>query len=159
MTRGFSLVEVMLTAAVLGLGAIALAHTHNQAHRGVVASRLQTAALRIAEQRIEHLATIPIDRLAGCAGPVTGCRTDRSTLAPVLGNVGAFRCTQLVDEMDFHDPNVTTQGRFRVDTVVAAHPDPRQQVGALVISVSVCWTDQTGHVQQVMLQRMAIPEV
>ena len=157
--RGMTLVEVMLTSAVLAIGMVALVHTFSQAQNGSRSSRLRTAALRIAEQRIERLSTEPVARLARCVGPVTGCRTNRSTLAAPLGNVGSYRCTQSVDGMDFHDPTAASQGRFRVDTAVQAHPDPRQQVGALVIAVSVCWTASDGLVEQVQVQRMVVPEL
>lgn len=156
-----TLVEVMLTSGVLAIGMVALAHTYNQAETGSRSSRLRTAALRIAEQRVERLATAPVARLARCVGPVTGCRATRSTLAPVLGNVGTYQCTQLVDRMGFHDPTgvVASGGRFRIDTAVQDHPDPRQQIGAVVIAVSVCWTRSDGQVEQVLVQRMVVPEV
>ena len=157
--RGLTLVEVMLTSAVLAIGMVALAHTYSRAQTGMRASRLKTAALRIAEQRLERLSTLPVDRISACVGPVTGCRSNRSTLAPVLGNVGTYLCTQNVDEMGFADPTALTTGRFRVDTAVQTHPDPRQQAGAMIVTVSVCWTPTPGVVDQVQLQRMIVPEV
>ena len=153
------MVEVMLTSAVLAVGMVALAHTYNRAQTGMRTSRLRTAALRIAEQRIEQLSTVPVGRLAGCVSPAVGCRSDLRTLAPVLGNVGSYRCTQYVDEMGFHDPTATLTGKYRIDTGVQAHPDPRQQSGALVVSISVCWTTNDGRIDQVQLQRMIVPEV
>lgn len=158
-TRGLTLVEVMLTSAVLAIGMVALVHTFTQAQAGMRSSRLKTAALRIAEQRLERLSTLPVSRLAGCAGPALGCRTSMSALAPVLGNVGTFLCTQNVDEMGFTDPTAVTAGQFRVDTSVLAHPDPRQQAGAMILSVSVCWTPVPGFVEQIQLQRLLVPEV
>ena len=157
--QGLTLVEVLVTSAVLGVGMVALAHTYNRAQSGVRQSRLGTAAIRIAEQRLERLATLPVARLAGCAGPATGCRSNRTTFAPVLGNVGTYRCTQNVDGMGFHDPTALSTGLFRVDTSVSAHPDPRQQTGALVITVSVCWSPAPQQVEQIQLQRMVVPEV
>ncbi|MEM7675066.1 MAG: prepilin-type N-terminal cleavage/methylation domain-containing protein [Myxococcota bacterium] len=157
--RGLTLIEVMLTAAVLGVGIVALVATYNRAQVGVRSSRFKMSALRIAQQRLEHLATMPIERLASCAGPIGGCRRDRAAMAPVLGNVGNYRCTQNVDGMGFHDPMATANGQFRIDTSVQPHPDPRQQAGAVVVTVSVCWTDQPGLVEQVQVQRMVVPEV
>lgn len=157
--RGLTLVEVMATAAVLGIGMMALTKTYTHAREGSRGSRLRTAAVRIAEQRLERLSTLPVERIAGCVGPTTGCRVNRDALAPVLGNVESYRCTQAVDEMGFIDPAASTTGQFRVDTVVENHPDPRQQAGARVVYVSVCWTSLAGQVEQVQLQRMVVPEV
>ncbi|MEL7368241.1 MAG: prepilin-type N-terminal cleavage/methylation domain-containing protein [Myxococcota bacterium] len=157
--RGLTIVEVMLTAAVLGIGIVAVVATYNRTQVGVRSSRFKTSALRIAQQRLEYLATMPIGRLAACAGPVTGCQRDRSAMAPVLGNVGNYRCTQNVDGMGFHDPTALATGQYRIDTSVQPHPDPRQQAGAVVVTVSVCWTAQPGLVEQVQVQRMVVPEV
>ncbi len=148
-----------MTTAVLGIGVVALGHTYQRAQTGLRGSRLSAAAIRIAEQRLEQLATRPVDRLEACVGPITGCRQDRTRMAPVLGNVAAYRCTQTVDEMGFHDPTANSTGRFRIDTAVMPHPDPRQQNGALILSVSVCWQSSQAEVEQVQLQRMLVPEV
>ena len=157
--RGLSLVEAMLTTVVLGIGVMSVANTFRQASTGVRGSRLATEAMRIAEQRLERLSTVPANRLAVCAGPVTGCRATREQFASELGAAGTFRCTQYVDEMGFHDPTAVTTGKYRVDTAVQAHTDPRQQSGALVVTVSVCWASADRVVEQVQLQRMIVPEV
>jgi hypothetical protein len=48
---------------------------------------------------------------------------------------------------------------YRLDTSVVPHPDPGQQTGAQVVTVSACWTDLDGSVHEVQVQRMLVPEV
>ena len=49
-----------------------------------------------------------------------------------------------------------TAGNTSIDTIVAPHPSATQGADARLISVSVCWTDASGAVQQVMMQRLAL---
>jgi type IV pilus assembly protein PilV len=56
---GFTLVESMLTVAIMGIGLLALAGLQVTALRGNDLSRRMTTAVSIAEQRLEQLKNTP----------------------------------------------------------------------------------------------------
>src|SRR5688572_17810828 len=53
--RGFSLIEVMMTSLILGVGVVGLASMYTSSARGVGSSRHRETATQIAVQRIERL--------------------------------------------------------------------------------------------------------
>ena len=50
-------------------------------------------------------------------------------------------------------------GRFRVDTSIDVPTGSAQQAGALVVTVSVCWSEDGRTIRQLALERMLVPEV
>jgi type IV pilus assembly protein PilV len=155
-SRGFSLIEVMMTSVILGVGVLGLVNMYTSSARGVGTSRHRETATQIALQRIERLTTSPTETLPACGGLV-GCRATPAALAPELAPADQFECTQYVSDMGSTEPTGgDDQGGYRLDTIVAPHPSSTQGSDARLISVSVCWTDASGLIQQVMMQRLAL---
>lgn len=149
----------MVTAIVLGIGVMGLVSLYGSAGRGVTMSRDQTTALELGRQRLERLSTATVDDLPACAGP-PACRDDLSSFAAKKGAAGAYPCTQYVDGMDAQAPaGGQATGRFRIDTSVDVPTGGTQQAGALILSVSVCWSEDGRTVRQLLLERMLVPEV
>jgi hypothetical protein len=155
---GFSLVETLVSVALLGVGIVALLRLHDASISGTTISRARAAATGIALDRIERLGTAPAVTLPECEGPV-GCRASTSEPRSALQAAGDFACTRYVDDMGQLDGPAPASGRFRVDTVVAAHPGAGQQHGGMMVTVSVCWRDEAGALQEVRAQRLMLPEV
>ena len=155
--RGFSLVEVMVASAILGVGVIAATKMFSSGVDGVSWTKNRSAATNIAIQRLEMLGTMGIDQLPACVGQV-GCKAGFNSVAPVLANAGTYACTRMLDDMIGDPDTANATGKYRVDTVVEAHPDVGRQAEARLVTVSVCWTDDTD-VHQVQLNRLFIPNV
>ena len=142
-TRGFSLVEVMVAAMILGIGVMAGIRVFGSSIDGVTSGRSRSTAATIATQRLESLGTQGVDKLPSCTGAV-GCMVSPSQMATQLPN----GCTEMISE----------GGLYRVDTIVAPHPDTARQPGARIATISVCWTeDQTVH--QVQFNRIFVPNL
>ncbi|MGF1511893.1 MAG: prepilin-type N-terminal cleavage/methylation domain-containing protein [Myxococcota bacterium] len=157
--RGFSLVEVMVSSLLLGLGVAALVELFTSSSSGLRISRNRSVATQLALQRLEQLAAFGIDGLPGC-GFGTGCREGITTLAAPQSAAAGFDCTQLVSDTGFSGEQAGDQnGRFRVDVSEVPHPDPNQIPGATLLRVSVCWSDRGNTIQQVQLERLVVPEV
>lgn len=153
------MVEVLISTLVLGIAIAGLTGTFTSSQRGMVAIRSRSSAKEIAGQRIERLATQMASDLPACDGPAS-CRSTSGELADDQASAGAFQCTQYVDDMELPDPTQATgrYGRYRIDTSVAAHPDPRQP-DAKVVTVSVCFANQTGQIEEVQARRTIVPGV
>lgn len=157
---GFSFVEVLVSCALLGIGLLGLVDLHMSSLRGLGRGRFATGAKEVATQRGEHLATQAADlaTMPSCpagGGPV-GCFQDRNNLAP------AKTCTQWLGDPDVPTPSgasIAGAGprQFRMDTVIGPHPDATNHAAALLVTVSVCWTDESGIVEQVQARRMIVP--
>ncbi len=158
-SRGFSLIEVMVTSVILGMGVIGVANLFTSSARGVGTSRMRETATQVALQRLERLATSPAAALPTCGG-VVGCRATGEAMMPDLGtSPDLYECTQYVDDMGPSDPTARTTGGlagYRLDTVVSPPPSLTQNDDARLISVSVCWTDTSGRIQQVLMQRLSL---
>lgn len=151
--RGFSLLEVMISAAVLGVGVLAGVRLFTTGVEGNAWTRSRSTATTMAIQRLEQLGTRGVDLLpAGCTGPV-GCKAGQQELAPPVP------CTQQVDEMNVDVSVSEPNGKYRVDTVVEPHPDGGRQLGARVVTVSVCWQDPDGSVHEAQLDRLFVPNI
>lgn len=158
--RGVSLIETMVSAAILGIGVISLANTFFSTEKGITLSKKRVAAMEIAQQRVERFAARPLADVPQCV-VLQGCRFDRYTYAPLKSAVGSFACSEMQEGMSSRPEgsSLAATGEYRVDTVVEPHPDPNQQVGAITVSVNVCWVNGDGEVQEVQAQRLLVPEV
>jgi hypothetical protein len=147
----------MVTSVILGLGIVGLTSMYTTSARGVGSSRALETATQIALSRVERLATTPTDQLPVCGG-VVGCRASPTEMAQELApSAGSFQCSQYVDDSGAHDGATRgSEGGYRLDTIVAPHPSVTQNSDARIVSVSVCWTDGSGRVQQVLMQRLAL---
>jgi hypothetical protein len=147
----------MVSSGLVGVGMLGVLNLTFVSQSGAVSSRSISTAKELAAQRLESLSTMAADRLPACAGAV-GCRASATTARTPLAPVAGFQCTQQVPGMELVDPSAAAVGTFRVDTVVAVHPGAQQQVGARLVTVSVCWTDEDGRVQELRAQKMMVPE-
>jgi prepilin-type N-terminal cleavage/methylation domain-containing protein len=152
---GFSLVEVLVGSGILAIGVLAGVRLYTKGAERSAFSRSRTAALEMATQRLEWLGTKDFDDLPACSG-ATSCRSGGGFGSP-LAAAGTFQCTQYSDGMELPDPDTVTDGSFRIDTVVSNHPDTARQANTRLVTVSVCWQDQSGRVQQAQVRRVVIP--
>lgn len=155
---GFSLIEALVASAVLGVAVTCLTQMYTTSVRGYVTSARLQEAVEIAAQRAEQLATMSADDLPACTGP-TSCRSNNTTMASELSPASGFACTSRVDAPAVVGPSGTASSgqRFRIDTVVGAHPDGNRQPDARLVTVSVCWSDPAGFVHEVQAQRLMVP--
>jgi prepilin-type N-terminal cleavage/methylation domain-containing protein len=170
--RGFSLVEVMISVGVLGIGLAGLISLHMSSLVGLHKGQRVSMAQEIAMQQTEYLETeataatgvleavLPSCPTSNASDPI-GCRVDTTKLAPVKP------CTVFVDDPNVPDPSGSAPGVFgapamspfayRADTVIVPHPDAIGFPNALVATVSVCWTDELQIVRQISTTRVIIP--
>jgi prepilin-type N-terminal cleavage/methylation domain-containing protein len=161
--RGFSLIEVMISAGVLGIGLAGVIQLHVSSVRGLASGRSISLAGEIASQRVEFIGGRDIDvaSLPTCprgASGVVDCRANK-------GNFTATKtCSTWLAESDVptpagleipSEPNVG----YRRDLVIEAHPDTLNHNGSFLAIVSVCWRDSSGNVQQIQSQRLLIPGI
>jgi len=155
-------VELAVATGILGVGLFGLTQLHGSAIGGVARSEGIAGANEVAAQRAELLSTLDADDVAACTGAVGCMQLGGGAFLPRLASAGGFPCTRWVDGADVPDPGgmLSAEGvRFRVDTVVADHPDPARQPRARLLTVSVCWQDKHGTVRQVQTQRLLVPGV
>lgn len=176
--RGFSLIEAMISAAVLGIALVGLVEMHTTSIRGTAKAEDVGRATEIARQLADRVASQPLDQMPGCGSAIvplaqTGCR---GTPGPgrVLANAKpGLDCTRIVNEdavtnalsgdietltsVDPTLPSGTSPGAFRVDTWLSAHPNGA--AGTALVNVWVCWRDPSGAVQEVATQRVKIEGV
>jgi prepilin-type N-terminal cleavage/methylation domain-containing protein len=82
---GFSLAEVLVATAVLTIGLMAVAIGFQQAGSGVAVGGGETAAVFLAEQRIEQLRAVAMSDFAG-ASLAAGTTTEHCVAGHVSGN-------------------------------------------------------------------------
>lgn len=151
--RGFSLLEVMIAAAILGIGVLAGVRLYTAGVEGSSWTRSRSIATNIAIQRLEQLGAQGVDLLpAGCSGPV-GCKATQQTFA------SAVPCSRRVNGMNSDVTVSVPNGKYRVDTVIEPHPDGARQPGARVVTVSVCWQDPDRTVHEAQLDRLFVPNI
>jgi type II secretory pathway pseudopilin PulG len=158
--RGFSLIEAMIAGAILTISIVGLARLYTSAARGVAASNAISEAVDVASQTTELFSTMDPDDVPLCAGAV-GCRVQGGQAwASELAAVGAFACTRWVDGPAVPEAATGTHRRgtkYRLDAVVEDHPDAAREADARLVTVSVCWADETGRVHEIRLRRMLVP--
>lgn len=157
--RGFTLVEVLISAVLLGIGVMALAELHASSIRGVKEGASITAATQIATQVMETLSAQAADDMVLPVCPnngARGCRANDRDLEPPKA------CTSWLATAEVPDPNgdsqtgATGEG-YRVDTVIEVHPSVADFPNAVLITTSVCWMDRTGGVHELQTQRVLSP--
>lgn len=152
-----TLVETMIAAGVLGVAVLGLVQLHTTSTRQNARLRDLATARALAGQRLERLATRPVDRLAACPGPA-GCRNRVDSLRATKGTVDGYACTDFADGPSVAAPGASGIGKFRIDTTVEGHPDPTQFPEARILTVSVCFLDTQEQIREVRAERMLVPE-
>jgi prepilin-type N-terminal cleavage/methylation domain-containing protein len=152
--RGFSLVEIVVSMGLLGIGVAAGIQLFDATARSTMHTRSKTSSMQLAEERLEYLGTRDLSDLPSCAG-TADCRAGVRTYNPALTASGGYQCTQYAGGQAILDPyDAASTGMYRIDTIIEAHPDPTREPNARLITVSVCWTDERGNVQQVQERRL-----
>lgn len=160
--------------AVLMIASLGLLQLHGTIIRGIATSEDFSVALDVANQRLDELAIVGTAGLPVCTAGVNGpgCQfgVGSNQYQPQIINAPTgYLCTRFVDSAEVimangapvpstanFDPN--NPARFRVDTVVQAHPDPALFPEARLVTVSVCWTDPSNQVRQIQSRRYVVPE-
>jgi prepilin-type N-terminal cleavage/methylation domain-containing protein len=138
--RGFTLIEVMISAALLGFGVLAGVRLFGSSTKGTAYVRDRAIATTLVVEQMERMGTQGMERLPSCPG-LAGCRASTTLLAPPVA------CSALIEN------------KFRVDTVINEHPDKDRQRNARIATVSSCWTDVHGVVHEAQLERLFVPEI
>ena len=173
-SEGFKLLEALVAMAVLITASLGILQLHGTIIRGIASSEDFSAALDVANQRLDELTIIGTEALPICAAGVNGpgCQfgIGSSQYRPQITTApDGYLCTRFVDSTEVimangaslpATPNfdVTAPARFRVDTVVETHPDPGLYPEARMVTVSVCWTDAGNQVRQIQSRRYVVPE-
>ena len=152
-----TLVETLIAAGVLGVAVLGLVRLHTTSSRQSASLRDLTIARALAAQRLERLATRPVERLAACEGPA-GCREGIDTLRASKGEVDGYACTDFAEGPSVAAPGTNAIGKFRIDTTVENHPDPAQHPEARILTVSVCFRDAYEQIREIRAERMLLPE-
>jgi prepilin-type N-terminal cleavage/methylation domain-containing protein len=153
--RGFSIVEVMLSVGLLGVGIAAAVRLFHEAQNRTSWTTQRTTGMQLALERLEYLGTRDLSNLPACTGPLA-CRASATTMQAALSPAASgYQCTQYTSGQTILDPySATSLASYRIDTVVQPHPDVTRESNAQVVTVSVCWTDQSGQVQQAQGRRL-----
>lgn len=173
---GFSLIEAMISAAILGLALMGLVQLHKTSIQGTVKATAMGRASEVARQLAETASSVDFADLPPClpgAGPAgavlgpapQGCR---GSIAPstVWAGQKANGCTYYVESAAIPsvDPGYNPDGavnptlKYRVDIAVSQHPDngvpPSNYPDTAVVTVWVCWEDERGIVQELSTTRL-----
>lgn len=141
--RGFSLLESMVAAGVLGIGLIGLVRLHTSTLHGMRASRDLSSAADIAGQLAEFIAAQPVSGpLSTCApqGADEGCRQGTSGLArgfspTIRHSANGEPCTWWFEGSAMQDGN-KQMPPFATDPVTAAQKGYTYRVDEVVISAA-----------------------
>lgn len=127
--RGFTLVELLVAMAVLGVGLVAVASGFSYGLAGVEAGKQQTTATFLAEHRLEQVkgtafasitaATFPAEDY----GAITGAPSYRRTVS-VTDTPGGVANTKLIEVAVFYRPVtgwgvLTAERQVRLSTLMA----------------------------------------
>ena len=169
---GFSLIEAMVAAAILGFALVGLVQLHKSSMRGTARATNLGRASEVARQLAETAASQDFTQLPNCApgagpaggqlpAPPAGCR---ATVEPsgVFAGVKPGSCTFYVDAAAVpsvdpglnNDAAVNPQLRYRVDTAISQHPDTNNYPDTAVVTVWVCWLDEGGLVREISTSRL-----
>ncbi|MEO1227562.1 MAG: type II secretion system protein [Myxococcota bacterium] len=155
--RGFTLIEVMTSALVLGVGVMAAVKVYSAGTKGRARVAQRTMAERAVERRLDSLEAKGAQRLPVCTGDKS-CVDTAGELTPMKSSAGAYPCTQLMDRSSLKNREASTaDGKMRMDTRTWAHTDSEQDTTSQMVKVSVCWRDTEGRVHEVHGTRLVMP--
>lgn len=165
--RGFSLLEALISAGVLGIALVGLVQMHATSMKGTAKAEDIGRAAELARQYADQYASLPVTALPACGGigfvmdPTipNGCR---ATLGPGPGMQAPKpnNCTVLVPSDATPDasgnlPSAAGDGNpYRVDLMMAQHPTGA--TGLMQMHVWVCWRDADGLVNEVHTTRTRV---
>lgn len=164
---GFSLVEALIAAGVLGVALTALVRLHQSSIRGTVASARIGDASEVARQIADHFSIRAVDTPLGCpnqAAPIAALPTCAAIYGTIPGGVcnSVDTCDPLGCTFDFDVSGTPAPagagpplpGRFRVRLVEGANPAGE----GFRVAVVVCWNDpNSGGTRTVVTDRLSVP--
>lgn len=155
--RGFSLVEVMTSTVVLGIGVMAAVRVYGAGSAGRDQSKTRAEASKLVDQRLDALEAVGASNLPACtAGPKT-CRNPAGEWTPKKSPVGRYPCSQVLSRPSLKNRQTSqAAGKMRLDTRVWAHGDGDQRQDSRLVKVSVCWKNRKGRVMQVTGTRLVL---
>lgn len=177
--RGFSVLEVMIATAVLGIAMAGLVKLHRAAIRGMKTTNDITVAEDIAEQVADEVAaqdpaTLPTatNGVASTCNVPGGCKAGGGGFQRAFGANKPANCTFWVNsagtarrgttgQMDnaviisTQAAAITAGANYRVDKVVMPHPSPSSK--GTIVDVYTCWLDEGQIVREVHTRRVVGP--
>ncbi|MCB9654764.1 MAG: hypothetical protein H6729_11605 [Deltaproteobacteria bacterium] len=153
------MLETIAAALVLGVGTLAITRSFTVSQQELSWTRSHAIARNLARQRLADFSTKRVEDLPACVGTL-GCRASRTEMNAELGVVGSFACTQYSDGLTILPDSGTSssEGLFRIDTVVADHPEIARFPTGHILTVSVCWRDQHGAIQEVQSRQVVLSD-
>lgn len=109
--RGFTLAEILIAVAVIGIGIAAVGMGFGIATRGVETGRQQTTAVLLAEQRIEQLRARII---ASFTDPLVVAGTTQEAYY-TIPNAPGYRRQTIIGDIDPNADGIMDLKRIRVD--------------------------------------------
>lgn len=152
----------MVSAGILGIGLIGLVNLYGASTSGALRARRLSVATEIARQESAMLLAEGADptgpTTCPAAGSTIGCRGADRRLAT------AKPCTVWLRDADVPTESGVilrdeTASSFRRDLVVTAHPDTANHPDAQVATISVCYTDESGTLQELQAVHLLVPGV
>lgn len=151
-SRGFSMIEVMISVVVLGFGLMALAALQTSLIRSSAETKAQTVALQLAKDKLEDLRSF--GTLAGYQAVTTG--TD--TVNDSNGNLGGVNYSRAWTVTRFgYQPS--TSAFAAIATLTGPTPAANASGVAFTanneykrVAITVSWTDANGATQSIGLE-------
>jgi prepilin-type N-terminal cleavage/methylation domain-containing protein len=109
--RGFTLAEILVAVAVIGIGLAAISMGFGIATSGVETGRQQTTAVLLAEQRVEQLRALVV---ANFADPAVAAGTAQEAYNAIPNGAG-YRRQTVIGDVDSNGDGVADMKRVRVD--------------------------------------------
>ena len=180
---GFSVVEALVAAAILGVALVGIVQLHGASIRGTAKAERIGRASEVARQIAELYATTEPGALPLCPpGPTVAPPPEPAGCKSAIAVTTAFAaekpaCTFWVQGGP-STPSINDAGaaagaivaqatagpagpqpsQFRIDIGVSAHPDatapPNNFPDAVMLTVWVCWRDEVGIVHEVRTRRI-----
>lgn len=151
-SRGFSMVEVMISVVVLGFGLMALAALQTSLIRSSVETKAQTVALQLAKDKLEDLRSF--GTLVGYQAVTTGA----DTINDSNGNLGGVDYSRAWTVTRFgYQPSAGTFAPIATLT----GPTPAANASGVAftanneykrVAITVSWTDANGSTQSIGLE-------
>ena len=178
--RGFSVVEALIAAGVLGIALIGIVRLHASSIIGTAKAERVGRASIVARQFAEMFATTSPADLPVCApGPngaplaePAGCKSAQgvtTVFSPPKGtgctywvndgpSVPSINDTNAANGQIVADPTPGSNGpqpsQYRIDVSVSAHPAAASYPDAALLTVWVCWRDERGSINEIRTRRI-----
>lgn len=164
---GFSLIEAIVAAGILGVALVGLVELHKGSMRGTIQAQRIGQATEVARQIAELTAAQSLSRLPACApginaqlaAPPNGCRAT-ATPSTVYAAVRPNGCTFYTDSAAVAPadpaafPDAGAAKKYRVDVAVSQHPDPTNFPNNAMLTVWVCWQEEGGMIREISTTRI-----